>query len=96
MTISIEKIIEMVTREVIKELLKGGVNVTNAIKSGDAKVVKSIEVDMSLYKTPILSENSFESIGSEINELIVPANTVITPGAAYEIKKREININFKK
>jgi len=94
MTISIEKIIEIVTREVINELLKNGVKINDGI-SVEKKKVSSIEIDMSLYKTPLLSESSFDTIGTEIKELIIPANTVITPGAAYEIKKREISINFK-
>lgn len=95
MNINLEKIIELVTKEVIKELVKNGVTINNGPGVQHNTVKTSIEVDMSMYKTPLLSEGSFETIGSEVKELIVPANTIITPGAKYEIKKREIKVNFK-
>jgi ribosomal protein L20A (L18A) len=94
---SIEEIVELVTREVIKELLRQGVKVDKsfAVKPGSAFREEVLEVDMSGYKTPILAESSFHKIAPETKELIVPERTVITPGARDIIKRNQIRISYK-
>ena len=94
---SIEEIVEVVTREVIKELLRQGVKVDKSLpaKPGSAHREEVLEVDMSGYKTPILAESSFHKIASETKELIVPEKTVITPGARDIIKRNQIRISYK-
>ena len=97
MNMSIQEIVELVTREVIKELIRQGVVVDKSLPgipvSENGKEV--VEVDMSGYKTPILSESSFHKIATETKELIVPEKTVITPGAREIIKKNQIRISYK-
>lgn len=97
MKISFEELIRIVTEEVVKELAKNGITVDESGINSSQKVLqpKSLEIDMSEFKTPVLTENSFWDIDTAVKELIVPANTVITPGAAREIKIREIVINYK-
>ncbi len=94
--IGLEKLIELVTRAVIKELANKGINVV-AGNNGPNKSIgeKIVKADMSGYKTPILSEMSFRSLGSEVTTLMVPPKTIITYGANIEIKKRGIKIIYK-
>jgi ethanolamine utilization cobalamin adenosyltransferase len=49
---------------------------------------------MSGFKTPILTEYALESIGQDVNEIIIPKGTVFTPGARDIIKKRNFIINY--
>ncbi len=94
---SIEEIVELVTREVIKELLRQGVMVDKSLTDtpGSENGKEVLEVDMSGYKTPILTESTFHKIASETKELIVPEKTVITPGARDIIKRNQIRISYK-
>ena len=94
---SIEEIVELVTREVIKELLRQGVKVEDSLpdKTKPVNGKEVLEVDMSGFKTPILTESSFHKIASETKELIVPEKTVITPGARDIIKRNQIRISYK-
>lgn len=96
MKIALEKIIEIVTREVIKELLKKGIDLDKTTLNDitNKSLKKSYKVDMSAYKTPILTEMRFEEIGSDVNEIIIPAKTIITPGANYIINKSKIKVIY--
>ena len=95
MKIAIEDIVKMVTLEVAKELVRRGYEV-EGLESPltNDKVQKSLEIDMSEFKTPVLTENSFWNMDKSVTELIVPANTVISYGAAREIKLRKITIKY--
>ncbi len=97
MNISIEKIIELVTREVISELIKRGYNINQSSMVVEEKLNKktSVEVDLSGYRTPVLTENHFQTIDLKVNEIIIPTGTIITPGARNFIKKRKITIVYK-
>jgi len=82
--------------EVAKELVKRGYEVKGLEKSlTNDKVKTSLEIDMSEFKTPVLTENSFWNMDKDVTELIVPANTVISYGATREIKLRKITIKYK-
>lgn len=106
MKIPIENIIELVTREVIKELTKRGytVDYTSRYQAGvtfhpekkqEPEGPTSMEICMKDYKTPILTERRFDDISMSVHELIVPEKTVITPGAFELIKKRNIKIIYQ-
>ncbi len=97
MEITLEKIIEIVTREVIKELVKKGITInTSALGEGEPEVVKrSDEIDMSEFKTPILTENNLGYLDKNICEVIVPEKTIITPGARRIIKQRSLTVIYK-
>jgi len=96
MKISIEELIEIVTREVIKELLKKGVKID--FDSPDENVIGSNgnvkEIDMSGYKTPVLTENHLNEFDNGITEIIIPEKTVITPGARTVIKTKKLIITY--
>ena len=94
---SIEEIVELVTRQVIEELRRQGVIVDKSLPDtpGAENGKEVLEVDMSGYKTPILTESSFHKIARETKELIVPEKTVITPGARDIIKRNQIKVSYK-
>ena len=99
MKINIENLVEIITKEVIKELLKIGVELdfSKEMKAGNLSNngnQKKQEIDMSGYKTPILTEYALESIGRDVNEIIIPKGTVFTPGARDIIKKRNVIISY--
>ena len=59
MKISIEELVELITRKVIKELIKRGIDVdfnNDKKAAASSSLKKSIEIDMSRYKTPLLTE----------------------------------------
>ena len=94
MEISIEKIVEIVTREVLRELSNRGFNIEQAIKVTDVKT-NLLNIDMNGFKTPVLTENKLFTIDENITKLIVPAKTVITPGARYIIKQKNLTLIYK-
>lgn len=51
------------------------------------------EIDMSNYKTPLITENQLLAIGEEIREIVIPEGTIITSVANEIIKKRNLIIN---
>ncbi len=101
MKISIEKIIELVVKEVISELTKRGYEINfssrgknpGAAFSSNKKVYE--EIDMSDYKTPVLTEKNIQLLNEEVEGIIVPEKTIITPGAKDLIKKKNLIITHK-
>ncbi len=99
MTVDIQKLIQMITSEVILQLSKMGVDVTSSSQrlvehelvynSGSNK---SKIIDLNGYKTPVLTENHLEVLDSDVIEIIIPKGTVITPGAKDIIKKRKLTV----
>jgi len=99
--ISLEKLIQMIADEVVKELKKQGVKVIsssnqlNVVNSIDALRTKSEKIDMSKYRTPILTENHIRHLHELTGEVIVPSGTIITPKARELIKARGIQVKFE-
>ena len=96
MKIELEKLIEIVTREVIKELVKLGYNAEDLLSSDypEEKGItkRSVEIDMRGYVTPILTEGHMEQLEKGIEEVVIPPQTVITPGAKSLIKQNKIKL----
>jgi len=99
--ISLEKLIQMIADEVVKELKKQGVKVIsssnqlNVVNSIDALRTKSEKIDMSKYRTPILTENHIRHLHELTGEVIVPSGTIITPKARELIKAKGIQVKFE-
>ncbi len=104
--ISLEKIIDSVVREVIQALQKEGVKVifpqnnpkgsNLAGKNQDTSFRKKTEnIDMSFYRTPVLTENHIQRLHPLTGEIIVPQGTVITPKARELIKVKQILVTMK-
>jgi hypothetical protein len=100
--ISIEQLVETVVRQVLAELAKRGVQVRPAgTGSGGVPAVKgeggtSLEIDMSKFRTPVLTENQLINIGTKVSTIIVPCTTVVTPGAWDIIKAKQLRLVRKK
>lgn len=98
MKIDFEKLIEIIVREVIAELLKLGEVID--FSSEEKKTACSCEsinrnkqreiIDLSGYRTPVLTESHLLSLNSTISEIVIPKGTVITPGAKDIIKKQKL------
>ena len=97
MEIDIENIIQIVTRQVVKELQDKGVKVKfspgNDI-SLNALRTKTETIDMSKYKTPVLTENHIRRLHELTGEIVVPCGTVITPKAREMIKDRKLVVSY--
>ena len=98
MQITLEKLIQLVTDEVVKELEKQNIVVINPTKSqilnnkADSLRTKSQEIDMSMFKTPVLTENHIRKLHELTGEIIVPRGTIITPKAKELIRDKNIRI----
>ena len=97
MKISLEEIISLVVKEVIGELARKGIQVENStenILSTDSDK-KKIKMDLSEYKTPLLTENHILKLDLDILEIEVPIKTIVTPSAQDLIRQRNIIITKK-
>ena len=100
MQISVEKVIQIVTAEVLKELKKLGVDIVSSPGSADNKLLshgvrtKSETPDMSKYHTPLLTENHIRKLHDLTGEIIVPEGTIVTPKAREMIKEKQILITI--
>lgn len=89
MEINIESLIKIIVKEVIAELSKSGIKIKYAEENIlGSKMKKQHKVNMNGFKTPVLTENSFDLIDPAVEEIIIPEGTVLTPGAREIIKKR--------
>ena len=98
MEINIENIIQLVTKQVVKELQTRGVNVNFNTSQGilhDALRTKTETIDMSKYKTPVLTENHIRRLHELTGEIVIPEGTVITPKAREMIKDRKIGVRIE-
>ena len=99
MEISLQKLIELVTAEVVKEIKKQGVQVVDASGNNVSNTqmhnyqTKTERIDMSKYKSPILTENHIKQLHELTGNLIIPQGTIITPKAKELLKEK--NITFK-
>lgn len=100
MEINIEKLIEIIVREVITELLKRGEVIDPPLKGlktncSCTSIIKNkprAVIDLSNYKTPLLTEKYLAKLDKAIVEIVVPKGTIISPGAKDIIKKRNLVI----
>ena len=102
MEISLEKLVGLVTAEVVKELKKQGVRVVDSagINTSNNPTPnyrsKSERIDMSKYKTPILTENHLQRLHELTGIVIVPKGTIVTPKAKEMIKEKNLSLHIKK
>jgi hypothetical protein len=99
--ISLEKLIEMVAAEVVKELKRLGVRVVHSsgkhISNNHTQDnrTKSEKIDMSKYKTPILTENHINRLHELTGNVIIPQGTIVTPKAKELLKEKNIFLQIK-
>jgi hypothetical protein len=88
----IEKLVEIVVREVLKEIVNRGGELNLQGLTG-CPCSSSTVIDMNRYRTPLLTESRLLEVST--SEVVVPAGTVVTPGAREVIKKRKIKLVYK-
>jgi len=94
--INLKYLVEIIVSEVLNELNKRGINILYEKNLDNTISNKKVyEVNMSEYKTPILTERMLMMIDSTISEIMIPAGTIITHGARDIIKERNLRISFK-
>lgn len=95
--LSLEKIVQLVTREVMRELGRKGT--VAAQTSAGATIALdptiSTRLDMDGYKTPIVTENALTRLHERTTSVIVPSGTIITPRAKELLRDRNISVVFE-
>jgi hypothetical protein len=96
--ISIEKLVQIIVREVLSELAKRGVAVGIPPAGGGTAPVRDpasrVSIDMTGYRTPVLTENRVRSLERHVREITVPPGTVCTIGARDVLQQRRIKLTF--
>ena len=93
--VAIEKIIQMVTQEVVKQLKNNGVTVTTG-QAGQGSIQRKTErIDMGKFKTPILTEKHINRLHELTGKVIIPQGTIITPKAREIAKRKQIFIEIE-
>jgi hypothetical protein len=101
MKIDIQKLIEMITIEVMAQLAMMGVEIEHTREKKER--VDSVwtfnhkckVIDMNSYRSPVLTENQLTNLTHATEEVIIPIGTVITPGAKDIIRQKKIKLIYK-
>lgn len=94
---SLEKIVKAVTQEVLRELAEtGGIRTAEARTGPGATQTApgSERLDMSAYKTPLVTENSIRRLHELTGSIIVPAAARITPRAKELLREKNIKVIY--
>ena len=104
--VPLEKIVSLVVQEVVKELQKNGIKVVSVGggTSGSGNILtgntlsgfkaKVEHIDMSKYKTPLLTENHIDRLHELTGEIVIPKGTIMTPKAREAVKRKNISIQY--
>ena len=98
MKISLEDIVAMVVKEVVAELSKQGIEIEmgNSTYSQNASFTQKektqYKMDLSKFKTPLVTEEEILNLSSSVKEIIVPKGTLLTPNARDLIRKRKLTL----
>jgi hypothetical protein len=98
MQISIDRLVAIVVKEVLAELAKRGVAVGTS-PAGSAQAPAGVQgpsetIDMTGYRTPVLTEHRVRSVDRRTKELRVPAGTIITIGARDLMAQRRMKLTY--
>ena len=98
----LENIITMVTKHVIDELERKGIRIVHSNAIPEQASTGSIQpwgnqnrierIDMSKYKSPVLTENHILRLHELTGGISVPKGTVITPKAKQLLRQKNILI----
>jgi hypothetical protein len=92
-----DELVERIVNEVLSELARRGVQVSTPAAPAQKGPVHhteagTIEIDMSAYRTPVLTESQLTRIGRSIGTIVVPCNTIVTPGASDILRSRKLTL----
>ncbi len=89
-----EQLVESIVREVIAELTRRGVGLpgppARSVPVQHASPGSTVEIDMSPYRTPVLTEGQLSRIDGKVSTVVVPCTTVVTPGAWAVIRSKKL------
>jgi hypothetical protein len=96
--ISIDRLVEIIVKEVLAELTKRGVAVgapeTVRVRTPVMYQGSTVEIDMTGYRTPVLTENRVRSLERHVRHIVVPAGTICTIGARDVMQERKMKLIF--
>jgi hypothetical protein len=90
--ISIESIVRRVTREVMAELARQGMGAASA---GSGAGPNSERLDMSGYRTPLVSERAIRMVHELTGKIVVPRGAIVTPLAREAIRRKNIQVVYE-
>jgi hypothetical protein len=98
MQISIERLVEIIVKEVLAELTKLGVALgpreTGRLQTPVVYQGSTVEIDMTGYRTPVLTENRVRTLERHVRQIVVPAGTICTIGARDVMKERKMKLTY--
>lgn len=101
--VALDKIVQRVVQEVVRELKAQGVTVVHAGSGKDTQTsiqttagyrTKIQTVDMGRFKSPVLTEGQIRRLHELTGEIVVPKKTVITPKARQLIRQQNLQIRY--
>ena len=100
--IELDKIIKMVSKEVVRELQEQGVKVVDSSNNSGVDIsnfskskTKTEKIDMSKYKSPVLTENHIKDLHELTGRIILPKDTIMTPKAKEKIKENNLEVDYE-
>ena len=100
---SLEVLVREVAERVIRELRDRGVRIAPAEGSAESRTPAAVaecgrppgraeRVDMSAYRTPVLTERHVRKLHPLASAVAVPRGTVVSPGAKELLRDRNIEL----
>jgi len=100
--IELDKIIKIVSKEVVRELQEQGVKVVDSSNNSGVDIsnfskskTKTEKIDMSKYKSPVLTENHIKDLHELTGRIILPKDTIMTPKAKEKIKENNLEVDYE-
>lgn len=87
----LESIVHRVTLEVWRELAKQGIALPT---SPSALPDGAVKIDMSRYRTPLLTERALAGLHPSAHTVVVPKGTIVTPRAKDFMREKRIGMAF--
>lgn len=92
----------MVSKEVVRELQEQGVKVVDSSNNSGVDIsnfskskTKTEKIDMSKYKSPVLTENHIKDLHELTGRIILPKDTIMTPKAKEKIKENNLEVDYE-
>jgi hypothetical protein len=94
--IPIDTLVEIVVRRVLAELAERGIGVGTAAGQNPPAPANAarVTIDMTGYRTPVLTEERVRSLDPRVREILVPPGTVCTIGARDMMQRKKIKMTF--
>ena len=105
--VSLDKIVNLVVQEVVKELARHNIKVVHTgaapaagtLSAGGLQPVgfrtKTEKIDMKAYRSPVLTENHVNRLHELTGEIVIPRKTILTPKARIALKSKNIVVSYE-